>query len=89
MPSEADYQHAEATLSAVHHTVDYVITHCAPQSVLRKLWQNPPTPDELTLYFDDLANRLQFGHWFFGHYHEDRKIDDRFILLYDQLIRIH
>lgn len=89
MPSEADYQHAEATLSAVHHTVDYVITHCAPQSVLRKLWQNPPTPDELTLYFDDLAGRLQFGHWFFGHYHEDRKIDDRFILLYDQLIRIH
>ena len=44
--------------------------------------------DKLTMYFEDLAQRLTFINCFFGHYHDDRKIMCRFILLYDQIVRI-
>ena len=44
--------------------------------------------DKLTMYFEDLSQRLTFKNWFFGHYHDDRKIMSKFILLYDQIVRI-
>lgn len=84
LPDEAEIQNAEMKLEKAGYKVDYVITHCAPQSIA------PPysKPDRLTEYFDGLAQRLRFRNWFFGHYHEDRKISDKFILLYEQIVRI-
>ena len=38
--------------------------------------------------WDTNKNSQHERYWFFGHYHEDRKINDKFILLYDQIIRI-
>lgn len=88
MPSEDEYRHAEETLYRYGHTVDYVITHCAPQSVVNTLTDEPYEPDRLTEYFDDLSRRLTFKLWFFGHYHKDKKINDKFIILYDQIVRL-
>ena len=44
--------------------------------------------DKLTMYFEDLAIRLKYNKWFFGHYHEDRNIMGKFELLYDRVIKI-
>ena len=72
----------------MNYDVDLVITHCAPQSIADKLYDLPIASDKLTLFFDDLMKKMTFKQWFFGHYHEDRKVDEKFYLLYDQIIRI-
>lgn len=88
LPSEDEFKHAVYTLEKYNYNVDFVITHCAPQSIAEKLYNAPIKPDKLTMYFDELLGKINFRYWFFGHYHEDRKINDKFILLYDQIIRI-
>lgn len=88
LPSEDEFRYAADMLNKYSHNVDFVITHCAPQSIAEKLYHAPMRSDDLTIYFDKLLEKLDFRYWFFGHYHEDKKIDDRFILLYDQIIRI-
>ena len=88
LPSEDEFKHAADNLEKCCYNVDYVITHCAPQSIAEKLYHYPMKSDKLTIYFDELLGKINFRYWIFGHYHEDRKINDKFILLYDQIIRI-
>lgn len=88
LPSDEEIQNAENNLAKVDYQVDYVISHCAPQSIVSWLMGGYTQPDKLTMYFEDLAQRLKFKNWFFGHYHDDRKIMGKFILLYDQIVRI-
>ena len=88
LPSDAEIQNAEKNLAKIDYKVDYVISHCAPQSIVSWLMGGYTQPDKLTMYFEDLALRLNFKNWFFGHYHDDRKIMSKYILLYDQIVRI-
>ncbi len=88
LPNDEEIKHAKANLAAAGYRVDHVITHCAPQSIAEKMYNAPACPDKLTDFFDELLPGLEFRYWFFGHYHEDRKINNKFILLYDQIIRI-
>ena len=46
------------------------------------------TPDELTKYFQELRETVQFKKWFFGHYHDNKNVNAEEILLYEQIIRI-
>lgn len=88
IPDNEEMSRATENLAAVDYNVEYVISHCAPQSIANKLYNSSLEADKLTLFFDELLQRLKFKYWFFGHYHEDKKVDDKFILLHDQIIRI-
>ena len=88
LPSDDEIQNAERNLTRVDYKVDYVVSHCAPQSIVSWLYAGSSNPDKLTLYFEDLSHRLNFKNWFFGHYHDDQKIMSKYILLYDQIVRI-
>lgn len=88
LPSDNEIQNAENNLKKIDYKVDYVLSHCAPQSVVAYMYMGSSKSDNLTLWFEDLQGRLDFKKWFFGHYHEDRKILDKYILLYDQIVRI-
>lgn len=88
LPSDEEIQNAENNLKKVDYKVDYVLSHCTPQSVVAYMYMGTSESDKLTLWFEDLQGRLDFKKWFFGHYHEDRKILDKYILLYDQIVRI-
>ena len=88
LPSEEDLCTARKNLEFADYSVDYVITHCAPQSLLSEMFLFPPEPDVLTEFFDELKDRLTFNKWFFGHYHGDAEINGHFTLLYDCIERI-
>ncbi len=88
LPSDEEIQNAERNLVKVDYKVDYVISHCAPQSIVSWLFAYYSKPDKLTTYFEDLSHRLTFDNWFFGHYHDDKKIMGKYVLLYDQIVRI-
>jgi DNA repair exonuclease SbcCD nuclease subunit len=40
-------------------------------------------------FFDDeVRQRCRFKYWFFGHYHEDMVIEKKYVMLYEQIIRL-
>ncbi|MEE1219090.1 MAG: metallophosphoesterase [Ruminococcus sp.] len=91
LPSELEIQNCENNLAKCNYKVDYVIAHSAPQSIVSNIQRESSGPDEinkLTAYFDDLCCRLKFNNWFFGHYHDNRKFMSKYVLLYEQVIRI-
>lgn len=92
MPSREEYEEALDNLEKVNYEVDYVLTHCAPYSILGIMdfycrWYER---DALTSFFDHLEfeNNLKFKMWFFGHYHMDRNIENKYICLYDVIEEI-
>lgn len=44
--------------------------------------------DRLTDYLDIVKEKCEFKMWFFGHYHENRIIGQRFTMLYKEKIRL-
>ena len=89
LPSDEEYANAEKNLAAVGYKVDYVITHCAPQSVVDSIYTyHKEEPNRLKLWFDALKDKLDFEMWYFGHYHNDIFMDNGFTLLYDEIERI-
>ena len=45
-------------------------------------------PDRETDYLEFIKNYVNYKKWFFGHYHDNRNIYDKEILIYEQMIRI-
>lgn len=93
LPDEDDFERARAALDEVDWKVDFVITHtCATRLLAKALWPQSisqrPDPDRLTDFFDELEDRLEFRQWYFGHFHNDRVIDERHTCLYNRIVPI-
>ena len=87
MPCDDEYKNGINNLKEHNFKVDYVISHCLPESIVKKLGIDRDS-DSLTEYFDRLlADGLEFRQWFAGHYHEE-KISENFNVLYKNIIRI-
>ena len=88
LPSEEEYQTARANLDSVGWAVDYIISHCCPTSVQDELSGGFYKADALTDFLEEVAQRCQFKYQFFGHYHTNRVIWEKYVLLYEQIIRL-
>mgnify|MGYP004543394643 CR=1 FL=1 len=87
MPNEQEYINGENNLTKNNFEVDYVITHCAPTSVQNAIAQTYKN-NKLTDFFESIKNRLIFKKWFFGHYHKDIMLDDKFEGVFNKIIGI-
>ena len=88
LPSEEEYQIARANLDRAGWEVDYIITHCCPSSVQDKFSGGLYQKDALTEFFEEICQRCRFRYWFFGHYHENMVIEQKYAMLYEQIIRL-
>ena len=86
MPSEEEMAFGLQTLEKCSNKVDYIISHCCPQEVASLVGYREP--DNLTKYFNTVANTAQFERWYFGHYHENLQIMGKYIMLYELIERI-
>ena len=87
MPNHQEMERAIEALDKNQWEVDYVLTHCAPRSVQSTLsdwYENDP----LVSFLERVRKDLKFKHWYFGHYHLDKKINDKFTVLYNKVIQI-
>ena len=68
-----DYNNAINNLAKYNNKVDYVLTHCAPTSILQKMFPNFE-PDTNTALLEKIKEQIFYSNWFFGHYHIDKII---------------
>jgi len=87
MPTDAEYKEALKSLRKVNWEVDFIITHCAPTSVAGEIAPTYP-PDPLTDFLETVKRRTKYNYWLFGHYHDNRNIDDKHVLLWEYVIPI-
>lgn len=88
MPSVEEMVIGHENLERHDCTVDFIVSHCCASSTQALLSQGMYKPDALTNYFEELRQSMWFKKWFFGHYHDNKNVTDKEILLYEQIIRI-
>ena len=81
-----DVDNAIANLAKVDNKVDYVITHCCDTKTVLKAFgfKRDVCTDQL-MFIDKVVD---YKHWFFGHYHFDRKINEKKTCLYQEIVEL-
>lgn len=85
LPNATEMKRGVNNLKKTDFKVDFVISHCLPQSVAAVT--GFIKPDKETLYFEQLIKEyhLKFHKWFSGHYHIEKNIlcqDEDFLRKY-------
>lgn len=88
LPSEEEMQEGCANLAAHDNQVDFIVTHCCATSTQMLIDEQKLKPDIETDYLEEIKQTIQFKKWFFGHYHDNRNVSKKEILIYEQFVRI-
>ncbi len=88
LPTEAEMEEGRENLAKHNNEVDFIITHCCSSSTQAFLSGGWYKPDIATSYLEEIKQKTKYKKWFFGHYHDNKNVNDREILLYEQVIRI-
>lgn len=81
-PTEAELARAYENLKAYGNKVDYVLTHKYETGVGKT---QTPALRELCSYINE---HVEFKHWYAGHWHTDKPIDEKHTLVYEKLTPI-
>ena len=88
LPSEAEYREARTNLEKAGWAVDYIIPHCAPTIIQNALLREFSTPDALTDSLEEVCRQCRFKYHFFGHRHSNLVLQQKYVLLYEQILRL-
>lgn len=88
LPGIEEMERGEKNLKEHGNRVDFVITHCLPTSIQALYSGGAYKRDTLTDYLERIAESTSFPKWFCGHYHDNAQPDERFIIMYEQILRI-
>ena len=87
LPSDEEYSEALQNLERYNWQVDYIITHCAPTSIAL-MGSRHNEADRLTDFLQEVRERAKYHYWLFGHYHDNKAVDEKHILLWEQIVQI-
>lgn len=78
--------------------LDFIFSHTCPMSIIDNFKKDLFLPfidqntvdNNMEIFLDniDLDSGCDYKHWFFGHYHDDRTIEDRYTMLYNKPARL-
>ncbi|WP_337101238.1 metallophosphoesterase [Paenibacillus sp. YIM B09110] len=91
LPSHEEYMEGLLNLERNQWKVDLVVTHTCPSSTINELQDIVSYPievDELHMYLEKIKLQLSYNNWFFGHFHNDRKLSNDLTLLYNKMVEI-
>lgn len=91
MPSEEEKKRGLECLKKNGMKTNYILTHAAPSLLVDYFSAGRFEHDELTEYFEELRNTVDFKCWYCGHYHENEgfEIDNKkFEILYNLVRKI-
>ena len=85
LPTKEEMQNGINNLEKINYKVDYVISHCCPTSI-QTLINSTYKKDTLTDYLQQISEKCTFKKWYFGHYHDNRQINYKYVLLYEDIV---
>lgn len=88
LPSEQEMKEGRRNLQRHGYKVDFIVSHCCASSVQALLGRGFYDRDYLNDYFEEIRQETDFKKWLFGHYHGNRNVSPKDILIYEQIIRI-
>ncbi|MDT3843430.1 MAG: metallophosphoesterase [Bacillota bacterium] len=88
LASKDEMEEGKRNLLKHKFSVDYIITHCCSTSTQEGFDGLFYKADRQTDYLEYIKQHTSYQKWFFGHYHDNRNINEKEILLYEQIIRI-
>lgn len=90
IPIRAEYEEGWNNLEKAGFQVDYIFTHTGPREVVASMGYGELSDDEVELrqYLQRVAEFTDFTAWYFGHFHEDLEIEERFFCLYNEMVRL-
>lgn len=90
LPTETEMQDGIDNLASHTNRIDFILTHSPSTSQLYLLGgKGLYEPDKLTGYLEDIRAKVEYKKHFMGHMHIDKAINDKDIVLYEQIIRIN
>lgn len=87
MPSEQEYKMAEENLKKNNYKFDFVITHSAPTSIQNEIASTCEI-NRLTEFLEEAKKNVECKKWFFGHYHKDIAVDEKFTALFNKILKV-
>ncbi|HDK7179278.1 TPA: metallophosphoesterase [Clostridium botulinum] len=92
IPNQIEMAEGLDNLEKHNNEVDYILTHTCSSSTLKditKIFGFQPKPEEaVNKYLEIIEEKVKFKKWYFGHFHEDIKIDEKHTLLFEKIIKI-
>lgn len=88
LPNKEETNNGIENLKKNNNQVDFIITHSPSASVIALLGQGLYEQDILTQYLENIRVNTDYKRWFMGHMHLNKAINDKDIILYEQVIRI-
>lgn len=85
LPSDEEYKTAICNLNKTDNNVDIIITHCAPTSIQKEIDEKCDI-NKLTDFLEDLKNSITYSKWFFGHYHKDLEVDNKYTAIFEKVV---
>ena len=87
MPSMDEYNEALTNLTNCGWDVDYVFTHTAPAGDIDR-FASWIMHDDMTNFLQVVKKHLNYDRWFFGHFHDDREMDQGLRMIYNHIIPV-
>jgi hypothetical protein len=82
MPAEADYALARKNLERCDRNVDYIVTHAAPERIMRQIFGDHEGEKELNDFLQWVMDNVTYKRWYFGHLHMDAPLEDRLYAMF-------
>lgn len=88
-PCKEEYEEGLITLESYDYSVDYILTHTAPREVVFELGLEDFDDEmELRNYLQSIADNTDFQEWYFGHFHEDESVDEKYFCLMNEIVTL-
>ena len=87
MPNNDEYEEGFINLQKHNDNIDYILAHCAPDSIQDIISCGSYLHNRLTNYLEITVRFIKFSHFYCGHYHIDKDIG-KFSILYNKIIAL-
>ena len=88
MPNKEEMDYLLHNLEKNDNKVDFIFTHEGPYKVMNRMYPGFIDKYELNSFFDQLSEIIDFKVWLFGHHHEDGIVDNKYVVLYEQIVAL-
>lgn len=88
IPNYMEMKRGLDNLDAISNNVDFIVAHECPTSIITQMISHHVEPYNLTEYLQEVVDKNDFVQYFFGHHHQNKRIGEKYMCLYDKIVEI-